>query len=285
MRTGVFIDDSGNPGMLTDNIFDAKYRKSWYAIILSPQQREDADFGMRQLIAEHDGRYGEKEFHFTDIYNGKGKFKDVPLNDRLVIFEHFAGIFSEFQYPILSHTMTFEDFERNKISTVNLKFKADNFRVAEASDFALYFLLVKSRLFLDVHPEYSCPIDVVIDSGRQAAETFQKADVLGEKLHDGKLQYRSSHDEPLLQLADFAAFCLNRAYRLNQKAKRSSLDEHMRKILSDANFNTINIRKQIIHINDDTRQMHESLLEEAYSKNMPFDNIELEELIQTLIAK
>ncbi|MGE6220390.1 hypothetical protein ACQKCH_11235 [Nubsella zeaxanthinifaciens] len=115
MRAGIFIDDSGNPGTKTENKYDSTDRKSWYAVVLTAEQRIEAHSFMTALIKENFGLYGSNEFHFTDIFSGVKAYKNVPLDARMRIFEHFATIFRDMKYPILHMTMTGADYERSKI--------------------------------------------------------------------------------------------------------------------------------------------------------------------------
>ena len=285
INTGVFIDDSGNAGISTENKYDSQDRAGWYALVLTPMQREDAEFGMRKLIAEHTERYGVREFHFTDIYSARKVYKHVTESERLDIFEHFAEIFAEMQDPILSHSMTSNDFGRSKIIVNDETAKYANFILSNPKDFSLLQVLSHVKSFLDTNVAYPIPVDIIVDSGKEKPNSVRELEFLENVCPRGRIKYRSSADEPLLQLIDYAAFCLNRCFRLNSKTSKSSFDRALLEISSKANFNTLNIVKRNTKSGDDTKGIHEQLFETAYKKNEHLANITLENFIDDILKR
>lgn len=43
MRTGIFIDDTGNPGIISKSKYDSKKRKMWLAVIINSNKRNYAN--------------------------------------------------------------------------------------------------------------------------------------------------------------------------------------------------------------------------------------------------
>lgn len=151
-----------------------------------------------------------EEFHFKDIYNGTGQFKGITLPKRIELFYTFAEIFRNYNYPMLISTIGSDDLKRNKLFISNPKIKVSNFKLANSSDLALFLLLFRIRKYLLKYSGLHLPVEIFVDNGRQAANTAQKVDMLDGLVKSNQLFYKSSHEEPLIQLADFAAFCLNR---------------------------------------------------------------------------
>jgi hypothetical protein len=66
--TGIYIDDTGTSGMKSKSNYDAIHKKTWIALILTPEQRQEAYIQMNGCVEEIKTRFNAKEFHFIDIY-------------------------------------------------------------------------------------------------------------------------------------------------------------------------------------------------------------------------
>ena len=70
---GVFIDDTGSPGLTTPGLH--AQRKSWVAVLVSPEQTAEVmDKLLSALSLLDELGLKDPEFHFTDIWAGKGEF-------------------------------------------------------------------------------------------------------------------------------------------------------------------------------------------------------------------
>ncbi|WEK21328.1 MAG: DUF3800 domain-containing protein [Candidatus Pedobacter colombiensis] len=280
MRTGIFIDDTGNAGNETESIYDGTDRKSWLALILTPEQRIEAADQMGYLLNELKTNLGADEFHFKDIYNGQGQFKGVDIELRKQIFRSFANIFYDMNYPMLIQTMTAADMARNKLISNNPKIKADNFKLTDTSDFALFILFFRIKHFLTSKNRIPSPVDIIIDEGRQKPNTTQRVELLGGLLHNSEAHYKSSHQEPLIQLVDYAAFCLNRGRWILTHAVKKPLDREMLEIFSSANFNVLNMKKQLVKVDGDTTAMYDKILADTYAQHSHLGELDLEDMIR-----
>ncbi|EPE2229697.1 hypothetical protein ACSG4H_001623 [Cronobacter turicensis] len=61
--------------------------------------------------------------------------------------------------------------------------------------------------------------------------------------------YGSSKTEPLLQIADFMAYCINRTTYLAMKSERSYDDNYFLNIISSMNINSTDIKKSGLDTN------------------------------------
>lgn len=282
MRTGIFIDDSGNPGITSESIYDTADRKSWLALILNPKDRKEATNQLSQLLANLKEQTGANEFHFTHIFNGKKEFANVPLNKRIQIMETFATIFSVKQYPMIIQTSTGEELGRNNILVSDAKIKCDNFHLDNVSEQALFFLLVRIKGFLK-SGMVPLPVDIVIDeSDRRKTSTIHKIELLGDNLHHKTLTYNSSHHEPLLQLVDFAAFLLNRVRWIQSHKSKSSLDIKVLEIASNARFNVLNMKRKMVKLDADSVQTYDDMLREVYESHEQLGSITLDDLLKDI---
>jgi hypothetical protein len=280
MLTGIYIDDSGNPGKISASKYDSKNRKTWIALILTPEERLEANMVMEFFLDKLKKEINATEFHFTDIYSGNGQFKDLGLDIRLDMFETFAGIYELYKYPLLMQTLSSEDIPRNKLTTNPQKKKYDGLNLNDSEDLALCTLLFKIKKFLQANPNIPRPVEIIIDQGRQKPNTVQHCSMLGNMLYNQEIQYKSSFDDPLLQLVDFSAFAMNRNRWILCKEDKNELDIELLRIFSQANFNISGIKRVLVAPKSDTIKIYDGLLKEAFDKNKDLDNLSIEELIK-----
>src|ERR1700730_16018370 len=83
---GVFIDDTGSPGLSIASAQLHPERSSWVAVLVP---RSD----MREVLEQFPGALDElsrlapsREFHFGDIYAGRKEFDGLPIAVRLALF-------------------------------------------------------------------------------------------------------------------------------------------------------------------------------------------------------
>ena len=97
--------------------------------------------------------------------------------------------------------------------------------------------LIKARVFVDEgYKKNGVAIQIC---------TFESAFV------DGLVCFASSASILPLQLADFAAFALNRTQLIIGKQKRTSIDNRLLEVLSPIAWNYQNIDKKIVPLADD----------------------------------
>ncbi len=90
-------------------------------------------------------------------------------------------------------------------------------------DAALWFLLVRVRdHLLAKRTSNDQRAMVFLDEGLKKSGTCVEVDVFDDVFLDGHLLFASSATLPLLQLADFAAFCLNRVQLIVRKNEKRS---------------------------------------------------------------
>ena len=242
MNTLVAIDDTGSPGCKITSRFLHPKRKSYVAMILTPKEREYAQKQFEGCFDFLKNEIGKSEFHFADIYNRRGEWKDADERVVLAIFSTFAEIFHNFRCPFIVQTCD-PNFFRNNGIIIKGKVRIDGLDLHKYEDFALFFLLMRCKWFL-LEKKYPLPADFVIDEGRYKKGHKQESKLLKGVASNNQFVFKSSKDFILLQLVDFAAFCLNRMQLLLVKGKeRTNVDEEFLKIISYANLNFVNLKK------------------------------------------
>lgn len=248
----VVIDETGNPGQSTGSKYLLSDRKSWAAVILSPAQFADAAVQLPLAIEELARICGGNEFHMTDIYRGHKSFKGVPAEQRLGAIAFLAHIFSQYRYPIIFQTL--DSVGANSFSSPHFQQKLGSLDLQKHDELALWMLLLRIKDFVKENG-YASPLYAVIDEGEKwkdsrsidLTETVNEpAAFAGQKLYS-----RNSQGFPLIQLADFAAFAINRQQWLMTLpiTKLTDFDHEFLRILSAAPLNTVNIPQVTINLN------------------------------------
>lgn len=276
MNTTIYIDDTGTSGLKSKSAYDSEKSVSWFAIVLTSEERLFAEVQMKDCLYELKQIYNASEFHFKDIYNGRKEFEGIDLDARLKIFHLFADVYRRMEYPLLMQTFSPEEYSRNSLTNNAGKQKIDGFDLNNSKDFALYHLLLRIKGYLNSNG-YSYPVEIIIDEGRQKKNSVQPCNLFTNNQLKIGLQYKSSKEEPLLQLIDFAAYCLNRVKWIMQNNSKKSIDKTFMEICSYANFNTINMKKGYVDVNVDMQSKYDDILKDAYSKNSIFPEIDLEQ--------
>ncbi|HOE18425.1 MAG TPA: hypothetical protein PK344_13520 [Syntrophorhabdaceae bacterium] len=207
---------------------------------------------MRQLpgaLKQLHQNTGAKEFHFCDIYAGKKEFKNIDLQVRLGVFKFMAEIFSIYGFPIFVQTLdpiTLKDVRQR----ASFPDKMGPFNLKKQEDLALVFLLIRIKGYLE-------QTRLALETGRVFVdEGFKKN---GVAIHipfwesvfsDGLICFASSSSIFPIQLADFAAFALNRTQLLIGKPTLNSLDVELMKILTPIAWNFQNIEMKGIELTE-----------------------------------
>lgn len=254
---GVFIDDTGSPGMPNTPIGLHPDRKSWVAVVVPPTKVEDVGYAVGGAVDALLEDLGINEFHFTEIYSPpkRSPFCNISIDERLVIFQMFADFFSIYELPILiqtldptTHTELIEGWRRsvNVIQGIDSESGrlvinpfdrfprvAGCFDLQQHGDAALWLLLMRVHSHL-VDQQSSVPgrALVVIDEGKRQPGQVVQLGMLEDVFVDGQLHFASSSMTPLLQLADFAAFYLNRSQLSLRKETRNGFEIELLRILS-----------------------------------------------------
>lgn len=278
MATYIYIDDTGTAQTRSSFKYDTSMSTSWCAVLFDDRVFSEASAFMKKELAELDRFIGLDEFHFTEIFNNKGKYRteNIDWEDRLNIFLDFAAFSAENQFPVFIQTFGEDDYAR-----INLKndetYVVENFKVSDYKDFSLCALLFQVRFFLDSHPEYSAPYRIIIDEGKQKKGSTQRCSIFGDRLEHRQIVYKSSSDDSLLQLADFAAFTLNRCRWLNMNGTTTwdEYDIQFLRMAEYANFNGPFLVKAVLPIDCDRKEVCGKLMDNAlkFNENLAVEKV------------
>ncbi|MBI4283837.1 MAG: hypothetical protein HY663_05140 [Chloroflexi bacterium] len=235
MRFGVFIDDTGSPGLTSSKLHPE--RKSWIAVIIPRYQMAEVLSELPKCLEVLNELVGATEFHFTDIYQGINQFKGVDLSVRLSLFEFMAHIFQVYTFPVI--VQTFDPVLLNQLK--EFPEKAGPFDLRKPSDAALVFLLIRVKSYMESRGGEGATARVFVDEGFRKNGTAICLPTFSPVFADGLVCFGSSTSILPLQLADFAAFVLNRQQLLINKDTLSDLDVSFLRIVESVSLNFQNI--------------------------------------------
>jgi hypothetical protein len=123
------------------------------------------------------------------------------------------------------------------------------FNLTRPTDAALFFLLLQVKWHLEEQAE-AAPARVFVDEGYKQNGIALEIPTFRETFADGLVCFAKSSVIHPIQLADFAAFCMNRTQLLLAKEKISVLDQSLLGILSPIVWNYVNIEKRSISLDE-----------------------------------
>lgn len=247
---GVFIDDTGSPGLHSGAPNLHPERKSWVGVVIPPNQILDVLGHFPGAVEELRRTVGATEFHFADVYAGRRHFTKLSLQERLELFELFANVFSVYHYPIFVQT-----FDPHTLAALraqeDLPESLGPFDLTKQEDLALLVLLLRIKRHIEKDRKDSGTVArVFVDEGYKKNGMVISIPPWENIFADGLICFaRSTLIQPI-QLADFAAFALNRTQLLIGKSQLSPLDKRLLEILSPIAWNYQNIEKRVIEVSD-----------------------------------
>jgi hypothetical protein len=222
---GVFVDDTGSPGMANTPAKLHPDRKSWVAVVVPPDKVIPVTSAINEILGPL-REIGVNGCHFAEIYSGKGRYrKELPSELRTVLFQFFADVIYVNELAIYVQTFDPETHAKHVGRWPRLPKIASCFDMRRHEDAALWFLLVRVREHLLANRTVNDQRAMVfVDEGMKKPGTCVEIDVFHDVFLDGHLLFASSAVAPLLQLADFAAFCVNRTQLIIRKQKPSDFE-------------------------------------------------------------
>lgn len=245
---GVFIDDTGSPGLINTPQHLHPNRKTWVAVIVPSNQIGEVLNQFPNAIEELQFHTGAQEFHFNEIFGGENEYADTNPSIRVALFEFFAFLFEEYKFPILVQTLDpniLSQIEKSEHSLPNVT----QFDFSKHEDIALIFLLNRVKKFYEQN--YSGDnAYVFVDEGFLKNGNAISIPGFKPTFRKGLINFSDSKDILPIQLADFAAFGLNRTQLLLGEEKISEGNRKFLEIYSRIADNFINIDKIGININN-----------------------------------
>ncbi len=269
MATGsIYIDDAGNPGAVSGSDYLSSSRKSWTAVIVPSSVASDIAMAMEIFVTGVRSEFGASELHFTDIYSGRGIWKDVEINKRIEIFDIMKGIFESFSLPIVHQTTSEETLSDHENTLSQLvRTPGSWWDLKDVSHFGFLLLCFNvSRHVLELYqngPEdFILPMPLIVDEGLAKAGTSIDLPNWGTVIDGPRAQFVSSKETAGIQMADFAAFSISRTQwtmaqqKLGVTVKRGDLEL----LKTTSGFNILNLPQVPFSIDNLSKEGYEFVL-------------------------
>jgi hypothetical protein len=169
--------------------------------------------------------FGAGELHFTDIFSGKGAWKGVSVNRRIEIFDLMSTLMNAFGLPIIHVTTSNETLLDHPEILSELKLKKGAWwSLADIEHFGFLRLCSKVAQYLrefhqDAPHDFDFPMPLYVDEGLMKAGNEVILPNWGDVICGPKALFCDSVAVSGIQLADFAAFSLNRTQWITAKHK------------------------------------------------------------------
>lgn len=247
---GVFIDDTGSPGLATGSELHPE-RKSWVATIIAPEQMPEVLGQFPEALDVLKGITGAREFHFTEIWRGKTENANLEFEKRLALFKFFSSLFKHYCIPIIVQTL-----DPHNLTELHgrglLQDKLGPFDFSRPEDTALLLLLFRVRQYLEPRVSLTQKLArVFVDAGWKREGTAIPCPMFEGVFANSSIFFAHSTTVMPLQLADFAAFCLNRMQLLRVREMVTGSDLQLLEILQDILPNFVNLPRVYVEFSPD----------------------------------
>lgn len=241
----IAIDDSYGPETETGSEYVTGQRRTHTAVVFRDDEVDEVRGQIRSCldyIAEHIP-VRPAEFHFVDIYNRKAPWDLLPKRANLGLIGAFAEIYSRYRWEVVVQTIDQRTLADHRIE----KFpgKVDGLDLTNRTDLSLAFLLVRIK---HKYMHSKEPLSLFADEGRRKPGATFANGFFWDWPSSFRGAYASSADEPLLQIADFVAYCINRSTHLSMKATRTEVDNWFLHTFARMNINCDDLKRALLPI-------------------------------------
>ncbi len=249
----ISIDDTYGGGE-GNSIYVTDTRRTHVAVLFNddevPHIREQIRSCLSQ-VSEIVG-FNISEFHFADIYNRKNDWCGVDGKFTLSIFKFFSDIYRHYKWRVVVQTIDnrtfddhpeYKDFLRQK-EIIKIG-KLCGFDFSKRSDVSLFMVLTKIKRI--INPKEN--LNIYVDEGLGGPGKTIGNEIYRDWQGEFSSIFESSSKEPLLQIADFLAFCINRITVLSLKKERTVIDNWFIKNIGSMPINSDDIRFMMVNKN------------------------------------
>lgn len=225
----LYVDDTGFNSSEKKSQSLKDEQVSYAGVLVEKELSEHLSGIMQELGKMLNDRYKTTEFHFTEIYNRKDKFKDIQFEETLNMLEMFADLFNYFDLKIFVHTRTKGIGEMQNVANQLIDEIAPIFHLPKGEKTqALFLTYFSAKKYIEENFKDAKIVKIVCDEGLRkngAEETINPQNV--------KVEFKSSKECSLLQLADFGAWYLTRTkHILDKVSSKGEISEADRAVLS-----------------------------------------------------
>ncbi|MBP4143202.1 DUF3800 domain-containing protein [Flavobacterium sp. P4023] len=209
------IDETGSPGNISESITLKNDRKTYVAVFIKSEIRENIICDINSIISNYSSSKNPiNELHFTDLLNRRKEYKSLDTETVLSIIKDVTDCFNKYSLPFFLQTVTPRTLEENGL--LNKKNKS-------LDEIALDFLFQRIKNFIEEN-NLKDNFEIIIDQGLNKPGHKTEIPTLKELSKDNFMLFQSSSENPLIQVADFFAFTMNRNQMMLIKEDRTDFD-------------------------------------------------------------
>lgn len=265
----IAIDDTYGPETNSGSAFVTGSRRTHVAVIFPDQDVPQYRLEIAGCLKEIETLTGiaATEFHFVDIYNRKSPWDKLPNQANLALFKFFASIYHRYKWRVIIQTIdarTLQDHGIEKIVG-----RIDGLDLSDGADLSLLWLLTKIKGEFKQSPE---PISLILDEGRRKPGVMFGSEFFHDWPQPYQGVYSSSVAEPLLQIADFIAFCVNRSAHLAMKAQRTEIDTWFLNLVGKMQINCADLKLAVLPKTFSVADFDAAHVADRISKGLPCPN-------------
>ena len=229
----IAIDDTYSQTSVKNSNYITGDRRTHVAVIFDFDEAAEVRSQLTGCLEYVNKNFGicATEFHFTDIYNKNKLWSSLPNEANLMIFEFFFKIYQKYRWRIIIQTI-----DHHTLSDHELKFsgKLSFFDLSKKDHLSLFWILMKIKSDFSSKPE---DLEIIIDEGIRKAGTKLPDAFFNNYGASVSCSFSESTD-PLLQIADFIAYSINKSTNIVIKSKKSEIDMLFLDMFSAARFNS-----------------------------------------------
>lgn len=175
-----------------------------------------------------------EEFHFVEIMNKKKLWANLPQEQIFPILSKFVQIYNSHKWPVLVQTVDHRTLGDHQIT---IQGSLDGIDLSKKEGLSLMMLLIRIKHRFSKEPQ----LTILMDEGQGSpGQPFGEA-VFASYRGIYKGSFESSKAEPLLQVADFVAYVINRSTNLSTKANRSPDENSFLRLVGSLQLNTSDV--------------------------------------------
>lgn len=232
----IVIDDTHGPDSLMNSRYVTQDRRTHVAIVFPDEEVDEYRRNIQECLAKILELFPQiksiDEFHFSDVLNKRKQWKTITGQENLAVFLAFTEIYSMYKWPVEIQTIDERTLNDHRIS---IQGKIEFLDFSSRDHLSLFFLLQKIKY---KYSDKDKKIHFIIDEGiAKSGKQLPKSLLAWLSGSSSSSIFMASSKEPLLQLVDFIAFCINRSTYLSTKNNRTEIDNWFLQMVGDMGIN------------------------------------------------
>lgn len=233
----IAIDDTYSSNVQINSAYVTSERRTNVAVCFPDDDVSHIRTQLFECLNEFSQILGTKpdEFHFVEIINRRGLWSNLTKEQANRVVEFFVWIYNQYRWPVLIQTVDDRTFADHGIE---LGTDLHGLNPSKREDQSLFLLLLRLRMKFKEEKT----ITLILDEGRSEPGSSFGSKFFPEWGTNFKGYFESSAKEPLLQLADFVAYVINKSTNLATKVNRTNHENQLIDIIGHLKLNSTDVR-------------------------------------------